>query len=147
MSFATEVSEIGSGSRRKLFALVGAVALLGLVALGYALRSGASDAGGTTEASGSRRAQVRVITQPEGATATFAGKRLDARTPLTLPETAAGQYPLELALDGFAPVRLTVTVPASGEKTLPVVVFQQRAELRSGDRAGRRADRRRRARR
>lgn len=91
----------------------GVLAAVGLVVLGVLLFRGGP-------------AKVTVTSEPVGAVVKLEGKVVDCRTPCTLPTMKAGDYALELTRSGHRTLVTRLTVPASGEQTVPFVL--ERAE-------------------
>jgi len=73
-------------------------------------------------------ASVSVDSFPSGATVVFDGKPGDP-TPCTLPRMPAGTYTLVLDKPGFKSHTSTVTVPASGNVTVPLVELEPEPSL------------------
>ncbi len=69
-------------------------------------------------------AQVRIVSEPPGATVLFDGTPVDGATPCTLPPAEPGTYSLVVGKSGYLDYRTTITIPAFGEAAFPVIRLQ-----------------------
>jgi len=77
----------------------------------------------TTRFQKKAEAVVTVQTDPAGATVVFAGKPVDGVTPVRLPSTPHGKYPLVLSRTGYLSKSLEVEIPEAGQVVLPPVTL------------------------
>ncbi|MGQ0504331.1 MAG: PEGA domain-containing protein, partial [Myxococcaceae bacterium] len=75
-------------------------------------------------------ARVRIVSDPPGAMVTFNNRRVAERTPCVLPPVPKGTYPLVVTKPGYNDYKTSITLPASGEASFPVVRLQPIADGR-----------------
>lgn len=117
----------GAKASRAVVLAAGAslVAVLGLGA-GSALHETKTAPGpAPLPASRPTRAEVRIATEPSGATLELEGQRLDCETPCTLPPLPAGPHHLLITRAGYRPFDTTLDVPESGQGTIPFVLRRE----------------------
>ncbi len=69
--------------------------------------------------------QVFITSEPTGAQLLLDGKPFDCRTPCTLPGLTAGEHEVEVFKPGFKRVVSTISVPKSGDLSVPVTLEKQ----------------------